>query len=199
MNISEKTTAISHYVYRIFNDDASGHDFFHMKRVALMAKDIAIREQADSFVCEAAGWIHDVGDRKLFSDREQALSALDHFLQSIHCTPDEISEIQAASEDISFSKGNIPTTLEGKIVQDADRLDAIGAVGIARTFAYGAVNGQLLWHDSDNNRQHTSIQHFYDKLLRLKDAMNTATGKQVAAKRHQIMESYLQQFFMEWR
>ncbi|HLS09987.1 HD domain-containing protein [Lentibacillus sp.] len=197
--MSDKTAAIRDYVYSLFNDDVAGHDFFHMKRVAHMAKDIASREQADLFICEAAGWVHDIGDRKLFSDSEQALEELEHFLQSIHCTHEEINGIRAASKDVSFSKGIIPATLEGRIVQDADRLDAIGAVGIARTFAYGAANGQLLWHDSWDRQQSTSIQHFYDKLLRLKDMMNTATGAQIAAGRHQFMKSYLKQFFREWQ
>ncbi|SFA74597.1 uncharacterized protein SAMN04488072_101361 [Lentibacillus halodurans] len=198
MNQADQLNAIQDYVYTIFNDDVTGHDFFHMERVARMANNLAIREQADPFICEAAAWLHDIGDRKLFSVRNQAIHKMDTFLQSI-CTNKEISAIKTAVQDVSFNGGRIPDTLEGKIVQDADRLDAIGAIGIARTFAYGAANGQLLWHDQEGNQRNTSIQHFYDKLLLLKDLMNTAAAKKVADKRHRFMEAYLEQFFAEWQ
>ncbi|ALX47920.1 HD domain-containing protein [Lentibacillus amyloliquefaciens] len=199
MNTVHKLNAIKDYIYTVFNDDATGHDFFHMKRVAFMAKHLAVMEQADHFICEAAGWVHDIGDRKLFSNRAHALKELDNFLQSIDCTADEISTIRKTVEDISFSKGKTPANIEGKIVQDADRLDAIGAVGIARTFAFGAAKGQLLWHDHADKRDETSVQHFYAKLLHLNDSMNTAAAKQIANQRHQFMETYLQQFFREWQ
>lgn len=199
MTAIDKTVAIRDYVYTIFNDDVTGHDFAHMKRVAFMARYLAEQEQADPFICESAGWVHDIGDRKLFINPDKAVNELDDFLHSTACTTNEISKIWEAVEDVSFSKGSVPASLEGKIVQDADRLDAIGAVGIARTFAYGAANGQLLWHDHERSRQKTSIQHFYDKLLCLKDSMNTAAAAQTAVERHQFMEIYLNQFFKEWQ
>lgn len=198
MEKGDKLAAIQDYVYNLFHDDVTGHDFFHMKRVARTAKAIANREQADPFICEAAGWIHDVGDRKLFTDSDKKIMELDAFLQSIDCSHEEMNRIKSAVKDVSFTKDSIPATLEGKVVQDADRLDAIGAVGIARTFAFGAANGQLIWHDNKQYQQNTSIQHFYDKLLRLKDLMNTAAAKQMAARREQFMKRYLNQFFREW-
>ncbi|QKY69170.1 HD domain-containing protein [Lentibacillus sp. CBA3610] len=191
--------AIRDYVYTVFNNDSTGHDFFHMERVALMARHIAKEEQGDPFICEAAGWVHDIGDRKLFSGPQQAISDLYKFLQSIGCSNEDINRISTAAEDVSFSKGKIPSVLEGKIIQDADRLDAIGAIGIARTFAYGGASGQLIWYNEEELQQQTSIQHFYDKLLHLKDSMNTDTAKQIADQRHQFMETYLKQFFWEWQ
>ncbi|WP_010530778.1 HD domain-containing protein [Lentibacillus jeotgali] len=199
MTVNDKTAAIRDYVYTLFNDDVTGHDFFHMKRVAFMARYLAEQEQADPFICGAAGWVHDIGDQKLFANPDKAISELREFLCSIGCTTGEISNIQTASEDVSFSKGSIPDALEGKIVQDADRLDAIGAIGIARTFAYGAANSQMLWHDDEEGRKETSVQHFYDKLLHLKNLMNTPAAAQIAVERHQFMETYLNQFFKEWQ
>lgn len=197
MNNAEKLVAIRDYVYTIFHDDETGHDYFHMERVARMAKAIAVKENADLFICEAAGWIHDVGDQKLFSDTDKELMELNVFLQSIDCTQVQIDNIHSAHKDISFSKGNTPVTLEGKIVQDADRLDALGAIGIARTFAYGGSKEQLIWHN--NKKENTSIQHFYDKLLHLKKLMHTSTAKEIASERHLFMETYLNQFFNEWK
>ncbi len=169
-----------------------------MQRVARTASELAAKEGADPFICEAAAWIHDIGDEKLFSDSTKAIRKLEEFLYSIDCTGEQIQRMKDAAKDVSFRKGRIPDTLEGKIVQDADRLDAIGAIGIARTLAYGGANGQCIWHDNDEEKENTSVQHFYDKLLKLKDRMNTNSATQIAAKRHQFMESYLQQFFLEW-
>ncbi|GGJ85319.1 phosphohydrolase [Lentibacillus kapialis] len=197
MTINNKTEAIRDYVHTLFNDDVTGHDYYHMKRVAYMAKYLAEQEHADPSICETAGWIHDIGDRKLFTSPAEAINELNNFLQSIEYTTNEINRIHAAVEDISFSKGDMPAALEGRIVQDADRLDAIGAIGIARTFAYGAANGQLLWHEY--GKRGTSIQHFYDKLLHLKDSMNTNAAAQIAVERHRFMETYLNQFFREWQ
>ncbi|WP_090083938.1 HD domain-containing protein [Lentibacillus persicus] len=199
MQTDTKMKAIKNYVYTIFDEDPTGHDFFHMKRVARMARFIAVKEGSDLFICEAAGWVHDVGDKKLFSNRSKALEQLNHFLRSIDCTATDINAIREAVDNISFSRGKIPASIEGKIVQDADRLDAIGAIGVARTFSFGGAKGQLLWHDSEEKRQNTSIQHFYDKLLYLKGLMHTRTAKQIAEQRHRFMEMYLQQFLNEWQ
>ncbi|GGB33076.1 HD domain-containing protein [Virgibacillus dakarensis] len=196
MEKGEQLLKIQNYCLPLFQDDATGHDFFHMKRVARMARLIAKEENADTFICEAAAWLHDVGDHKLFADPEKALKETDLFLQSIDITDEWLKQIKTAMKDVSFSKGQIPETIEGKIVQDADRLDAIGAIGIARTFAYGGVRGQLIYHDT--NRDKTSIQHFYDKLLKLKAGMHTKTAKRIAAERHLFMEEYLARFFKEW-
>src|SRR5699024_6521805 len=150
-----------------------------MRRVAKMAKFISSEEHGDTFICEAAGWLHDIGDKKLFDTPDEAVKEMNTFLKDIQISDYEIQQIQVAMKDVSFSKGNkTPSTLEGKIVQDADRLDALGAVGIARTFAYGGAHNQLIHHP--DKQDGTSIQHFYDKLLLLKDKMNTRTGKRLA-------------------
>ncbi|MDC3424741.1 HD domain-containing protein [Aquibacillus sp. 3ASR75-11] len=183
------------YVYGVFQHDITGHDFYHMRRVARMAKLIAESEGGDPFVTEMAGWVHDIGDKKLFEDPKEAHKNLFRFLNEIGVGNDQIEQISLAIKDVSFSKGGIPTTLEGRMVQDADRLDAIGAIGIARTFAYGGANGQIIY---DPENQQTSIQHFYDKLLQLKWMMHTKTAKNIAEKRHQYLEDYISRFFEEW-
>lgn len=192
----EQILFIREYVFNLFHDDVTGHDFFHMKRVAGMAKTIADKERADSFICESAAWLHDVGDQKLFTNPEQARNEMDEILTEIGIDRKTIERINEALNDVSFSKGRIPATKEGKIVQDADRLDAIGAIGISRVFAYGGTNEQLIYHDT--KPENTSIQHFYDKLLRLKSQLNTKTALEIAEERHAFMETYLNQFFIEW-
>lgn len=195
MKREEQLNAMQQYVKELFKLDVTGHDFYHMKRVAVMAKFIAEYEHADEFLCEAAAWLHDIGDYKLFQQQQQVLEEMNQFLKNISLSDNEIEMINDIIQNISFSKGNIPETLEGRIVQDADRLDAIGAVGIARTFAYGGANGQFIYNEIP---QDTSIQHFYDKLLRLKDQMNTEKAKEIATDRHQFMEQFLEQFHREW-
>jgi uncharacterized protein len=192
----EQLHAIQAYCQELFGKDTSGHDYFHLKRVAKLASEISEKEGADSFICTAGAWLHDVGDYKLFSDPTQALEEMDKFLTSINMTEQQIEEIHIAIENVSFSKGEVPSTLEGKIIQDADRIDAIGAIGIARTFAYGGTKGQLIYHDE--KKEGTSIQHFYDKILNLKDTLHTKAAKQLAEKRHAFVEDYLEQFFEEW-
>jgi len=186
---------IKSYVFQLFNNDATGHDFYHMERVSKLAIQIAREEHADIFLCEAAAWLHDVGDSKLFSDQEQARNEMNVFLTTISMSAAQISTINQIIDRVSFRKGLTPETIEGKIVQDADRLDAIGAIGIARTFAYGGTRDQLIYHPTDGN---TSIQHFYDKLLKLKNGMNTETAKRIATERHAFMQNYLNQFYKEW-
>ncbi|WP_067725540.1 HD domain-containing protein [Oceanobacillus damuensis] len=191
----KQLSSIREYAMQLFGDDATGHDYFHMERVARMAKQIAEAEKANPFICEAAGWLHDVGDQKLFSDPNKAIENMRLFLTSILLTDKEIVLIERIIKAVSFSKGEVPDQLEGKIVQDSDRLDAIGAIGIARTFAYGGANNQLIHHPEHTA---TSIQHFFDKLLKLKQLMNTNTAKEIAEERHQFTEIYLKQFFREW-
>ncbi|MFZ3579345.1 HD domain-containing protein [Virgibacillus sp. DJP39] len=189
--------AIHDYVREQFAEDATGHDYYHMVRVVRMAKEIAKQEGGDLFVCEAAGWLHDIGDKKLFSDPGKARVDMDVFLSDLAIEKHTIQEIHLAINDVSFSKGKIPNTLEGKIVQDADRLDALGAIGIARVFAYGGSRDQLIYHEKVTND--TSVDHFYEKLLLLKNLMNTQSAKEIAKERHAFMEAYLKQFFIEWK
>lgn len=196
MDKNSQLEAINNYVKNIFDADATGHDYLHMRRVARLSKEIAVKEKADLFITEAASLLHDVGDFKLFANPEQALQDVNVFLQSIHIEKEDIERIETATKDVSFRKGKIPKTLEGKIVQDADRLDAIGAIGIARTFAYGGAKGQLIYQDAET--ENTSIKHFYNKLLLIKDKLNTDAAKQIAEKRHAFIETFLSQFFEEW-
>lgn len=197
MHKEQQLLKVKNYVYHLFHKDGTGHDYYHMKRVAGMAKSISLEENGDPFICEAAGWMHDIGDKKLFSNPDEAVNNMTTFLNNIHINKKEINHIKAAIKDVSFSKGNqTPDTLEGKIVQDADRLDALGAIGIARTFAYGGSQNELIYHPE--RKEGTSIQHFYDKLLLLKDSMNTNTGKKLAKKRHRFMMNFLDHFYTEW-
>ncbi|APC48483.1 metal-dependent phosphohydrolase [Virgibacillus halodenitrificans] len=186
---------IKTYVRRLFSNDPTGHDYFHMKRVAHQAVVIAEEEEANQFICEAASWLHDVYDSKLVANPVTAKQDMIEFLTSIHIPEKEISLIHEVIDSVSFSKGEVPVSLEAKVVQDADRLDAIGAVGIARTFAYGGAAGQLIYHPEDKN---TSLQHFYDKLLKLKSMLNTEAAIEIAADRHHFMEIFLNQFYKEW-
>ena len=196
MEQDQQLLAIRNYIYHLFHEDVTGHDYYHMKRVARLAKQIAKQEHGHAFICEAAAWVHDVGDHKLFINPAVAWSDLLIFLRSIHVTEKQIDQITDAVKNVSFSKGiSTPSTLEGRIVQDADRIDAIGAIGIARTFAYGGANNQLIHHPT---QKQTSIQHFDEKLLKLKDLMHTETATAIARERHQFMEQFLVQFMQEW-
>ncbi|GGF09791.1 phosphohydrolase [Halobacillus andaensis] len=188
--------SVRKYVYEQFSSDPTGHDYYHMKRVAHWAKEIALDEEADPYTAELAGWLHDVGDTKLYDDTEAAYRELIDFLTSLEVEAQKRRELLTIIKSISFSKGQIPATIEGKIVQDADRLDAIGAVGIARTFAFGGMRNQLIYDEAADSL--TSIQHFYDKLLKLSDGMYTRRAQIEANQRHAFMENYLNQFYSEW-
>ncbi|MCP3025907.1 HD domain-containing protein [Halobacillus sp. A5] len=187
---------VQQYVNDHFEHEPSGHDYYHMKRVAKWAGTLAFHEGADSFTAELAGWLHDIGDSKLFDDPDSIYKELDQFLSSIQISPSKRAVIFDIIKNISFSKGQVPESIEGKIVQDADRLDAIGAVGIARTFAYGGLKKQLIYDENDHYS--SSIQHFYDKLLHLSSGMHTKKAQEEARKRHDFMEQYLRQFLDEW-
>jgi uncharacterized protein len=196
------------WVWQILSKDTTGHDFWHVHRVVNLAEKIAAKEGANVFVCRMAALLHDVADEKLVNDVEAANNEILHFMNKIGVEQNVIQAIWDAMKDVSF-KGNHkePTTLEGKVVQDADRLDAIGAIGVARTFAYGGSKGHKL-HDPDvnvedrslsyRNPNKSSIHHFYEKLLKLKDFLNTSTAKAIAEKRHRFMENFLEQFYEEW-
>ena len=178
------------YITGLFRDNAGGHDAEHTLRVYRNAMRIAESEPAcDRLIVSLAALLHDADDHKLFhtDNNENAR----RFLEG-RVSADQTKRICACINTVSFSRNreNIPDTLEGKIVQDADRLDAMGAIGIARTFAYGGEQGRPL---------QDSVQHFHDKLLLLRDMMNTETGKQLAAKRHVFLELYLEKLDEETR
>lgn len=200
------------FVRSQLGDDATGHDWFHVDRVRRTALHICKQEQAgDAFVIEMAALLHDIPDEKLNDSVQAGKNKLNSFLQSI-ALPDEVQAAIVQIIDTISYKGGSKTelkTIEAKIVQDADRLDAIGAIGIARTFAYGGKKGQPIYDPSMNVREEmsleeyrkgksTSIHHFYEKLLKLKDLLNTDTAKGMAESRHQTMVDFLEQFYLEW-
>ena len=182
----------------IFAEDASGHDFDHTLRVYRMAVRIAEEEGADAQTVALAALLHDVDDRKLSPETWENKDRAAGFLRENGIDEGKISTILAIISQISFSAGNgRPDTLEGCCVQDADRLDALGAIGISRTFAFGGSRGRRM-HDPEWMDKGSSIQHFYDKLLLLKDRMTTETGRKLAVERDAFMRAFLDQFYAEW-
>ncbi|MFV0152157.1 HD domain-containing protein [Empedobacter falsenii] len=197
MNKKDILAQTQAYIKKTFLDEGTGHDYFHIERVVTNAKKILETEDADPFLVELAAWTHDIGDYKLHDGVDKSEKLIRSFLASIQVEEETIVRILEIVSQVSFSKGNKPTTIEAEIVQDADRLDAIGAVGIARCFAYGGSVGSILYNPYDNSKDASSVQHFYDKLFRLKDLMNTKTAKQIAEKRHLYMENFIQEFYQE--
>lgn len=186
------------YARQVFAGDSSGHDFDHTLRVFRMATTIAKEENADLEIVQLAALLHDVDDRKLSPQTYENKDNAVVFLLENGVDRDKISTIVEIISQISFSAGNgAPSTLEGMCVQDADRLDAMGAIGIGRAFAFGGSRGRRM-HDPAGNDKTSTIQHFYDKLLLLKDRMNTVTGKRLAADRDVYMRTFLEQFYAEW-
>lgn len=186
--------------------EASGHDWLHVQRVYHIAMRLGHEMAADCLVVGIGALLHDVWDHKLgYSDSERSQLATD-FLEGeqVVLSADQHANLLALLNSISYKKGNnanAPSTLEAMLVQDADRLDALGAVGIARTFAFGGAHGRVMYAPeldtvSPEHRQ-DSIGHFYDKLLKLKDLMNTSAAKLEAEKRHAFMEAFLAQFYSE--
>ena len=193
--------------------DGSGHDWWHIFRVWTLAKKIAVEEKAQMEIVELGSLLHDIADWKFHGGDDSIGPAMaQEFLSTNDVDPQLTESVVDIVSTISYKGAGVATpmkTLEGKIVQDADRLDAIGALGIARTFAYGGYKNRLIYHpdekpvlhqsyaDYKNNKGHT-INHFYEKLLLLKERMNTKTGKLIADGRHQFMQSFLEQFYKEW-
>ena len=200
------------YVRNELGDEATGHDWFHVDRVRRTALHICKQENTgDPFIIEMASLLHDIPDEKLNDSAEAGENKLNSFFQTISLPEEVENSIIQIIESISYKGGRKTEleTIEAKIVQDADRLDAIGAIGIARTFAYGGKKGQPIYNPSVNVREEmsleeyrkgksTSIHHFYEKLLKLKDLLNTASAKKLAESRHQMMVNFLEQFYLEW-
>ena len=190
-----------------------GHDWFHIQRVYKNALLIAKTESCDLNVVALGALLHDIADSK-FHDGDETIGprTARQFLESQNVNDDVIVHVIHIIENISFKGGNFEkkfSSIELNIVQDADRLDAIGAIGIARCFNYGGFKNRELYNpsippqmkmDKETYKASTSptINHFYEKLLLLKDKMNTQTGKQIAAERHEYMEGFLTQFYAEW-
>lgn len=199
------------YVKQIFADDCSGHDYHHTMRVYRLAMQIAEQENADMLIVQLAALLHDVDDVKLSPETHDTKKNAVRFMKNSGVDDKVIASVCKIIDEVSFvgTDSVVPSTLEGKCVQDADRLDAIGAIGIARTFAYGSKGRRI--HDPDikpmtnmnkadynQNHNSTSINHFYEKLLLLKDMMNTETAKKMAMHRQAVMKEYLVEFMTEW-
>jgi len=210
MNICEIIQKTERFVELEFRTEGSGHDWFHIDRVRKMALRIGETEDCDLFVVEMAALLHDLDDWKLIK-ADEALKS-EKWLDFIELDSEVASHILEIIEEVSFRGAGTETpvkSIEAAIVQDADRLDAIGAIGIARTFAYGGHKSRLIYDPSIIPVMHNDFQeyksssaptinHFYEKLLLLKDRMNTKTAKTIAEKRHQFMIDYLVQFYEEW-
>lgn len=203
------------YVRAKMEGEGSGHDWWHIVRVVENAKTIAAKEGGDLFIVELAALLHDIADWKFNSgDSTVGARVSREWLSKLSVDEEIIEQVAYIVEHISFKGGTNKhkmKTLEGKIVQDADRLDALGAIGIARVFAFGGAHGRQIYVPGMKPRQYDSVEavqkalhdnhginHFYEKLLQLKDKMNTKTGKQMAENRHKFMENYLEQFYAEW-
>lgn len=199
------------FVKELSNGEASGHDWWHIFRVTKTALTIAREEEADLFICEMAALLHDVADEKLNVSEADGLAKLICFLDSQSLSKTVQEELLTIIQGISYKGGHnqVELSLEGQVVQDADRLDALGAIGIARTMAYSGNKGRLIHDPAKQAREHltledyrkgedTAIMHFYEKLLKLKNLMNTQAGQRLAHQRHQFMETYLEQFYAEW-
>ena len=192
--------------------EGSGHDWFHIERVHKLAKKIGEKENADLFIVELTALLHDIDDWKFSDDNNTNTSNIENWLKSQEVDENAINKITSIIKTLSYKGGVVDSTqhtIEGKVVQDADRLDAIGAIGIARTFAYGGNKNRLMYDpdippqefkslDEVKSKENHTINHFYEKLLKLKDLMNTESGKEIAQKRHEFMEDFLKEFFKEW-
>ena len=207
------------YIKKRFEGESTGHGWWHIQRVLKMALKIAEKEKVntsediDLFVVKLAALLHDIADWKFNSGDDSAGFKLSReWLEKLGVDEKTISAVCEIVKNISFRGGTVSSemkTIEGKIVQDADRLDTLGAIGIARTFAYGGLRDREIYNpdmkprecksfEEYKNYKGTSINHFYEKILLLKDRMNTKTGKKIAEKRHKYMENFLEEFFGEW-
>ncbi len=201
------------FVKKELQNAEAGHDWWHIERVHKSAKAIAKEENVDLDIVEFAALLHDIADAK-FNDGDEEIGPqkAGEFLKSINVNEKIIIHVQQIIRNMSFksSLGEINfTSPEMFVVQDADRLDAIGAIGIARAFTYGGFKNRELYNpaikpvinqskEAYKNTNAPTINHFYEKLLLLKDKMNTLTGKKIALQRHEFMEQYLTQFYAEW-
>lgn len=196
------------------SEEGTGHDWWHIERVLNNARLITKTEKVDWFIVELAILLHDVGDRKVINKEEDDYSIARNFLKKQKVSPDSIERIMFIIENMSFSKSlnskKEKAPIEFYVVQDADRLDALGAVGIARVFTYSGSKGRPIYDPTKkaqkidttkNYQKHNSsaLHHFEEKLFLLKDLMNTKSARKIAAKRHVYMKNYVKTFFSEWR
>ena len=201
------------FVKQKLQNAEGGHDWFHIERVWKNAKLIAQNEKCDRAIVELGALLHDIADSKFHNgDETVGPKVARAFLESLEVTEDVILHVENIIKYISYKGGHQSkdfTSIELDIVQDADRLDAIGAIGIARTFNYGGFKNRAIYDaeiapdlnmtkEQYKNSTAPTINHFYEKLLLLKDLMNTKTGKKIAQQRHYFMQEFLNQFYAEW-
>ena len=213
MNKESIITQTIAFVKQQLNGDSTGHDWWHVQRVWKMAIKLAGQEGGDLFVIQMAALLHDIADWKFHNgDEGKGETVTRQWLQSIGLSLDITQRVCQIISEVSFKGAGVETpmkTLEGKIVQDADRLDALGAIGIARAFAYGGYKGREMYNaeieplmhqsfEQYKTNQSTTINHFHEKLFLLKDRMNTLTARKIAEERHLYMEVFLERFKNEW-
>ncbi len=201
------------FVKEQLKEAEGGHDWFHIERVYKNAVLIAKEENVDIFIVSLGALLHDIADSKFHNgDETIGPKIAREFLENLNVDEDSISHVIQIIENISFKGGNTTqafTSAELDVIQDADRLDAIGAIGIARCFNYGGFKNRPLYDpeispnlkmtkEEYKNSKAPTINHFYEKLLLLKDRMNTSEGKKIAQQRHSFMEGFLEQFYNEW-
>jgi len=199
------------YIKSVFDGEGSGHDWWHIYRVRNMALKLAETEGGNRYLIEMAALLHDLDDWKLSNPDNQSKTEI--WLKKLNIEEDTIFQILKIINQVSFKGAKVEnraTTIEAQIVQDADRLDAIGAIGIARAFSYGGSKGRAMFTPGEQPEMHTSfenykkstgntINHFYEKLLLLKNQLNTTTAIEIAKNRHIFMETFLETFFGEWK
>ncbi len=201
------------FVKETLADAEGGHDWWHIRRVWKVARHIAEREEVDPFVVELGALLHDIADAK-FHDGDESVGpkVARAFLETQGVEEEITGHVENIIKYISFKGGNHSAAFHSKelaVVQDADRLDALGAIGIARTFNYGGFRNRALYDpnippklnmtkEEYKKNAAPTINHFYEKLLLLKDRMNTDTGRKMAERRHRFMEQYLEEFYREW-
>ena len=205
--------ATESYVKEALGKEGTGHDWWHIVRVRNNAKAICKVEKTDKFIVDLAILLHDVGDRKVINKDEDDYSIAENFLKKNKVSVETIESVMFIIKNMSFSK-TVGNKIDGmskefQVVQDADRLDAIGALGIARAFSFGGSRRRLMYDPTQKVKKikttedykksgNSTLHHFYEKLLLLKDIMNTKTAKKIALKRHKYMENYIKQFLHEW-
>lgn len=202
---------VEEYVESIFKNETTGHDWYHIQRVRRLALHIGKVEQANLLMVEIIALLHDVLDDKLTNDKIKSKEEIAELLAELPLTKLHIDEILHTIENIGFKGGNgiVLETLEGKVVQDADRLDALGAIGTARTFMYSGAKGQAMYdpeievrsemtYEQYRKEKSTAINHFHEKLFLLKGTLQTEEAKRIAKERHAFMKQFVDQFMKEW-
>lgn len=213
MNKSLILKRVESFTKKALAGEGTGHDWWHIERVRNNARLINAKEKADAFVIELAVLLHDVGDRKVIHKDEDDYTIAENILKKQKVSPEVIDHVLHIIMHMSFSHSlankRVDFSKEFYVVQDADRLDAIGAIGIARAFAYGGSKSRPLYNPTKKAQkinttknyrkmQSSTFHHFEEKLLLLKDLMNTKTAKHIAQKRNAFMQKYLTQFLAEW-